>query len=81
MYAPMLSPRNEIIGAMPPPQGVTGNFVDPPSRAHVLIIVTIVFATLSTLFTALRFYTALSITHHVQKDDCELYVCSQAELC
>ncbi|EKG11401.1 hypothetical protein MPH_11491, partial [Macrophomina phaseolina MS6] len=69
MYVPMLSQRDEAIRVMPPPPGITPNFVDPPSRAHVVIVVIIVFAALSALLTGLRLYTALSITRHVRIDD------------
>ncbi|KAF2188920.1 hypothetical protein K469DRAFT_456892, partial [Zopfia rhizophila CBS 207.26] len=55
-----------------PPSGITPNFVNPPSRAHVVITVHIVLTIISTLFMGLRFYTVLFITRHVRVDDCKL---------
>ena len=43
-----------IVGALPPPAGVTPNFVDPPSQDAVIIAVHTVFLTLSTLFVSMR---------------------------
>ncbi|KAF2185237.1 hypothetical protein K469DRAFT_665468 [Zopfia rhizophila CBS 207.26] len=69
----MLSQRDEAISVIPPPPGITPNFVDPQSRAHVVIVVIIVCANTSALLTGLRFYTALSIIRHVRIDDYTKY--------
>ncbi|KAH8722794.1 hypothetical protein GQ44DRAFT_711273 [Phaeosphaeriaceae sp. PMI808] len=64
MYFPILSQRDEPVGVIPPPPGITPNFTNPPSRAHALITLQIVCAIISTLFTGLRFYTARFIIRH-----------------
>ncbi|KAH8696952.1 hypothetical protein GQ44DRAFT_665978 [Phaeosphaeriaceae sp. PMI808] len=69
MYFPILSQRDEVVGVIPPPPGITPNFTNPPSRAHALITVQIVCAIISTLFTGLRFYTARFIIRQVRVDD------------
>ncbi|KAH7111349.1 hypothetical protein B0J11DRAFT_447650, partial [Dendryphion nanum] len=51
------------------PPGIVPNFVNPPSRVHVIFAVYIVTAIIPTLFTGLRFYTARFVTQHVRVDD------------
>jgi hypothetical protein len=76
MYSLMLSRRDEVVGAIPPPPGITPNFVDPPSRAHIVIVVNAVCSILSVSFVGLRSYTAVSITRQVRIDDCKPCHCS-----
>ncbi|KAH8707090.1 hypothetical protein GQ44DRAFT_817960 [Phaeosphaeriaceae sp. PMI808] len=71
MYSPILSQRDKAVSVIPPPPGITPDFDNPPSRAQVIIIVHIVFTSISTLFMGLRFYTARFITRHVRVDDCK----------
>ena len=56
---------------MPPPPGVVPDFVHPVSRAHQVIVVTVVFLTLAALMVMLRMYTRWFITRAVGYDDCE----------
>ncbi|KAL7755558.1 hypothetical protein ACKLNR_014656 [Fusarium oxysporum f. sp. zingiberi] len=55
--------------AAPPPPGITSDFLNPPSTAHKIIVVSVAFSVLSSLFIALRLYTILSITHQRGTDD------------
>ncbi|KAH7220462.1 uncharacterized protein BKA55DRAFT_217051 [Fusarium redolens] len=55
--------------AGPPPPGITSDFLNPPSTAHKIIVVSVAFSVLSSLFIALRLYTILSITHQRGTDD------------
>lgn len=59
------------IGGLPPPPGVTPNFVNPESargQAHVVFIMCLVF---STLFVSLRMYTRLILIKSHGWEDCE----------
>jgi hypothetical protein len=60
--------------AGPPPPGITSDFLNPPSTAHKIIVVSVAFSVLSSLFIALRLYTILSITHQRGTDDCECWL-------
>ncbi|KAH8702770.1 hypothetical protein GQ44DRAFT_631348 [Phaeosphaeriaceae sp. PMI808] len=73
MYSPILLQRDKAVGVIPPPPGITPDFANPPSRAQAIIIIHIVFTSISTLFIGLRFYTARFITRHVRVDDCRLF--------
>ncbi|KAH7111824.1 hypothetical protein B0J11DRAFT_447400 [Dendryphion nanum] len=64
-----LSLREEIIGVLPPPPGVTPNFINPPSLQHIILITNIILSIVSALFVALRFYTTGCIIHSVGVDD------------
>ncbi|KAF2179729.1 hypothetical protein K469DRAFT_753809 [Zopfia rhizophila CBS 207.26] len=65
----VLSRRSNIGGILPPPPGITPNFVDPPSRATELIVAQVVFTLLSTVIVAIRVYTALAITRNRWKEE------------
>ncbi|KAK3385343.1 hypothetical protein B0H63DRAFT_181798 [Podospora didyma] len=58
-----------IIGAFPPPEGVTPNFTNPESIAYRLIIVAVVFPVLSLCFLIPRLYTANFILRRWHADD------------
>ncbi|CAJ2504213.1 Uu.00g116070.m01.CDS01 [Anthostomella pinea] len=49
-------------GVVPPPAGVTPNFVDPPNQMTENIAIHTVFLTLSTLAVAMRIYTRVHIS-------------------
>lgn len=66
-----LSLREEIVGTVPPPPGVTPNFIDPPSLQHIILITNITLSFFSTFFVALRLYTTGLIIHSVGVDDCK----------
>lgn len=57
--------------AMPPPPGVTPNFVNPQNRTDVYVVVYTIFSSLVVLFVSLRFYAKIWITRSVGWDDCE----------
>ncbi|PVH98525.1 hypothetical protein DM02DRAFT_630149 [Periconia macrospinosa] len=70
MYSLILSQREKaVVGAVPPPPGITANFVNPPSRAHALLICNAVLLSFSTLFMGLRLYTCRFIMRHVRVED------------
>lgn len=71
MYSLLLSRRDEVIGATSPPPGITANFVDPASRAHIVIVINAVCSIISLSFVGIRSYTAVSITRRVRVDDCK----------
>jgi hypothetical protein len=59
------------IPAMPPPPGVTPNFVDPRNRTNVYIVVYTTFTSLVVLFVSLRLYAKIWITRSIGWDDRE----------
>ncbi|KAH8724356.1 hypothetical protein GQ44DRAFT_286531 [Phaeosphaeriaceae sp. PMI808] len=65
----LLSQRDQAVGVIPPPPGITPDFTNPPSRAHTLLTVHIVFMIISTLFIGLRLYTAQFILRYIRVDD------------
>lgn len=69
----MLLLREETVGAAPPPSGVTPNFVNPPSRAHITITVNVVCLIISTLCVVMRLYTALVIMRAHGVGDCKRF--------
>jgi hypothetical protein len=72
MYSPIISQRDEAVSVIPPPLGITPDFVNPPSRAHTFVALNIALMSISTLFMGLRFYTASFILRHIRADDCKL---------
>lgn len=50
-----------MLGGLPPPPGVVPNFVNPDSIADTIRAVAVFFAVLTTLSTAIRFYTKFFI--------------------
>ncbi|KAI2625718.1 hypothetical protein GGR54DRAFT_511638 [Hypoxylon sp. NC1633] len=58
------------ISVMTPPDGVTPNFVDPPSVAPATRIIIGVSMVVMYCFLALRIYTRLWVTHSFGVDDC-----------
>ncbi|PVI04286.1 hypothetical protein DM02DRAFT_611547 [Periconia macrospinosa] len=69
MYSPIISLREENVGVIPPPPGVTPNFINPPSRQHIILITNIILPLVSLLFATLRLYTTGIITRSVGSDD------------
>ncbi|KAH8728457.1 hypothetical protein GQ44DRAFT_824256 [Phaeosphaeriaceae sp. PMI808] len=69
MHSPVLLQRDEVVGVVPPPLGITPDFTHPPSRAHVFLTTHIVAGILSTLFIGLRFYTVRFVTRYVRVED------------
>lgn len=55
-----------------PPLGVTPNFVDPPSKAGVLVALHSTFLPLMIIAVIIRMFVRTRITRQVGWDDCEL---------
>lgn len=66
-----LSSAPPQMGALPPPPGVTPNFIDPYSIGDGLKAAGILFVVLTTLSTALRLYTKLLIIKTHGWEDCK----------
>ena len=67
-----------VIGALPPPPGVTPNFVDPPSIQGGIVAVVVVSLTVSTLCIVSR--TAIGSANRFANsgwDDCECSLCTE----
>lgn len=64
--------RQAIEGALPPPTGVTPNFVNPPSIAKYNVICQIVCMPVTTVFVCIRLYTRCFIHRKITGDDCKL---------
>ncbi|KAH7108852.1 hypothetical protein B0J11DRAFT_240172 [Dendryphion nanum] len=69
MHPFVLSQRGENVGVIPPPSGISPNFINPPSLQHVILITNIIFPLVSTLFVTLRLYTTGIIMRSVGIDD------------
>ncbi|KAM0128503.1 hypothetical protein ACHAO1_008968 [Botrytis cinerea] len=65
--------RQAIEGALPPPSGVTPNFVSPPSIARYNILCQAVCVPVVTLFVILRLYTRVFIHGKTTGDDLNHY--------
>jgi hypothetical protein len=58
------------VGVVPPPPGVTPNFVNPPSTGYRVIITTVCTWALATFVLCIRLYVKLRIIRIVRFDDC-----------
>ena len=63
-----------ILGALPPPEGVTPNFVNPYSIQPALIGTLVAALSVSTIFVFLRMYTKLFIRKSTGLEDCMLFL-------
>lgn len=63
----------DTVGVVPPPPGVTPNFVNPPSTGYKVIITTVVTWALATFVLCLRVYVKLGIIRKIKIDDCMVY--------
>jgi hypothetical protein len=61
--------RLDVTGAWPPPEGVTPNFIDPPSIASQVAPLRIAFASAATFFVILRIYTRGVLIRSLGIDD------------
>lgn len=61
----------ENLPAGTPPPGVQPNFIDPPSRANLLIALNAVFMTLAWSVVAMRLYAKGKIQRMLGWEDCE----------
>ncbi|KAH6668390.1 hypothetical protein B0J14DRAFT_675210 [Halenospora varia] len=64
-----LATRQEIVGVLPPPPGVSPDFEHPESIGYRLVIVTAIFLPLASVVVALRIYTRRVIVHAIGYDD------------
>ena len=55
--------------ALPPPPGVTPNFINPQSRALMVIVTSVLCLVLIILISLMRFYTNLWIKKSLKADD------------
>lgn len=62
---------NMTSGVIPPPAGLTANFDNPPSIAHVTVAVTISLVVVASIFVGLRGYAVLFILHTRGIADCK----------
>lgn len=69
-----LSLREENIGVVQPPPGVTPNFINPRSLQHIPLIANIVLTSVSAAFVILRLYTTGLIIRSVGVDDCTCFL-------
>ena len=70
----MASPDTQTvtdIGIIPPPDGVTPNFIDPEYSSGGIVPICAVFLTLSTIFLVLRVYTKAHIIKIFGLEDCQ----------
>ena len=58
---------------IPPPPGVTPNYVDPYSLQRYDILCQIVCLTVSTLLVCMRLYTKVRVLRRLGSDDCRLH--------
>ena len=68
----MSSADGVVVGAAPPPEGVTPNFENPEWIGYRLVIVSVVFPVLSLCFLIPRLYAAGFILRKWHADDCEM---------
>ena len=54
---------------LPPPAGVTSNFINPQSQALMVIVTSVLCLVLIILISLLRFYTNLWIKKSLKADD------------
>ena len=59
--------------AIPPPPGLTSNYINPPSKAVWGTVTTSVCLTVATLLVAMRLYTKLRVLRNLGLDDCKLH--------
>lgn len=71
MEHPTNTAAPQIFGALPPPPGVTPNFVDPYSISGYIIATSVACFGFSTLLVWARMYTRFYITMSHGWDDCE----------
>lgn len=61
----------DIIPALPPPPGVTSNFVNPAFNGNQIVIVGIIFPILMLPFLGARLYAKYSLIKKFHCDDCK----------
>lgn len=64
--------RQAIVGTLPPPPGVTPNFVNPEYIGHQVVVVNGIFLFLATVVVVLRMYSRLYLISSAGIEDCTL---------
>ena len=59
----------EMLGALPPPPGITPNFVNPPSTQTTIIAIMVACLVVTTVCVALRLYTKLYVLQKLGWED------------
>jgi hypothetical protein len=67
----IMSASTGIVGAFPPPDGITPNFVNPDYIGYRIVVVALVFTTLAFTFLSVRLYTKRFVIRRLELDDCE----------
>jgi len=66
-----MNSSTSIIGASPPPPGVTPNFVNPDTIAYRIILIAALCPAIAIPIWLLRLYTARFIVCRLHLDDCK----------
>ncbi|KAI9682138.1 MAG: hypothetical protein M1817_000192 [Caeruleum heppii] len=69
----MFAERAEMVGVIPPPPGVTANFIDPPYIGDRIILPVAICCTISTICLLLRIYTRIAIVRGFGVEDGHVY--------
>ena len=64
-----LARRQQIIGVLPSPPGITPNFEHPTSHGHVLAVASVVCVVIATIFVAARLFTKVVVSRAPGWDD------------
>ncbi|KAH6676001.1 hypothetical protein B0J14DRAFT_587792 [Halenospora varia] len=59
----------DTIGAFPPPEGTTPNFIDPESIGYRVVIAAVFFPVFAILFLLARLYARYFLIKHLHLDD------------
>ena len=59
-------------GVIPPPEGITPNFVNPVYHSGGILLISVVFLTLSSIFLLLRLYTKAHILKQFEVEECKI---------
>ena len=60
-----------VVGGLPPPPGVTPNFVNPYSIQRYIILTAVIGLILTTLCVCMRIYIKARVVRSLGWDDCE----------
>ena len=69
MEASPLVKRQQIVGALPAPSGITPDFEHPTSHGHVLAVASVTCLVLAALFVGARLYTKIVVSRAPGWDD------------
>lgn len=75
----MMNPLTQL-PALPPPAGITSNFVNPQSQASIIVAACTTCLILVTVISLLRFYTNLVVKKSFKADDSMYLFSSRGEV-